>query len=106
MGDDFFEGKITLPIIITIIEANKINNSQDIALIKEIFLKNLSSSNKDAKDFELILELVKKYQSIKKSLDIANQHYQKAINSLTIFQDSTAKEHLKQILIYAFQRIS
>jgi len=106
LGDDFFEGKITLPIIITIIEANKINNSQDVALIKEIFLKNLSSSDKDAKDFELILGLVKKYQSIKKSLDIANQHYQKAVNSLTVFQDSIAKEHLKQILIYAFQRIS
>jgi octaprenyl-diphosphate synthase len=106
LGDDFFEGKITLPIIITIAEANKINNFQDISLIKEIFLKNLSSGNKDAKDFELILELVKKYQSIKKSLDIANHYYQQALNSLTIFQDSIAKEHLKQILTYAFQRIS
>ncbi len=106
LGDDFFEGKITLPIIITIAEANKVNNSQDIVLIKEIFLKNLSSSNKDAKDFELILGLVKKYQSIKKSLDVANHYYQQAVNSLTIFQDSIAKEHLKQILTYAFQRIS
>ena len=41
LGDDFFEGKITLPIIITIIEANKINNSQDVALIKEIFLNKI-----------------------------------------------------------------
>ena len=60
IGNDFFEGKVTLPIIKTYQKADL----QEKKFIEETFSKNMLDNNKNFDDFVKILALINKYQAL------------------------------------------
>ena len=102
IGGDFFEGKITLPIILALTKANE----TDFKTITELFSYNLQNQNTSEKNLILILDLLDKYNSINESKNIAHKFFISANQQLDIFPNSLAKQHLQHILQYASLRIS
>ncbi len=100
IGNDFFEGKVTLPIIITYKRANNSEKQK----IKEIFSQNLMSDAKDQDLLQEIIFLIRKYDALNIAKSKALSYHQKALDDLGIFPDSEAKEMLISLLDYAIGR--
>ena len=84
IGQDFYEGKVTLPIILTFQQANNIEKKY----LKSIFIKK----NRTKEDFNNIIELILKYKIIKQCYKKAEYFISLSSNSLSIFEDSKEKE--------------
>jgi octaprenyl-diphosphate synthase len=100
IGDDFFEGKITLPIIITYKKSSDLEKSR----IKEIFANNLISDEKSNESFVEMMDLIKKHDGIKDSFEKAVFYQKMAIENLEKFPDNEAKSMLLGILEYGIFR--
>ncbi|MDA9647448.1 polyprenyl synthetase family protein [Candidatus Pelagibacter sp.] len=96
VGQDFFEGKITLPIILLF---QKINLDEK-KLLVEIFKKEIRNNH----DFEKIIFMIKKYNIIKECYQKAQHYVNLASNSLVIFQDSKEKDILKSLTSFSLGR--
>ena len=96
IGNDFFEGKITLPIILLSQKANNLEKNQ----IKELF----SKKNRDEKNFQIILELIKKYNIVKECYKKAEHFINLASNSLSIFDDTKEKKILENLTSFSLAR--
>ena len=96
IGQDFFEGKITLPIILLFQKLNLVEKK----ILKETFNKELR--NKD--DFDKILSLIKKYKIIDECYQKAQHYINLASNSLTVFKDSKEKEIFKNLTSFSLTR--
>jgi len=83
IGNDFYEGKITLPVILL---SQQINNIEKQSL-KDIFKKNKRSEN----DLKFTLDLILKYKIIKQCYKKAEHFISLASSSLSIFPDSEEK---------------
>ncbi|MDC0851241.1 polyprenyl synthetase family protein [Candidatus Pelagibacter sp.] len=96
VGQDFFEGKITLPVILlfqkTILDEKK--------LLVELFKKDTRNSD----DFKKIISMIKKYNIIKECYQKAQHYINLASNSLIVFQDSKEKEILKSLTSFSLGR--
>jgi octaprenyl-diphosphate synthase len=101
VGNDFFEGKVTLPIILSVEKASV----EDKKIIADLFTKNLMGSEKSPNDLNKILELIKKYDGLKASRNLALEYHNLALSDLQIFKDSKAKEDLISILEYSSARL-
>ena len=96
IGQDFYEGKITLPIILLFQKANKDE--------KETLKKTFAKEERNQNDLNYTLSLIKKY-------DIVNSCYQKAkhyinlsSNSLSVFKDSEEKNILENLTSFSLSR--
>ena len=96
IGQDFYEGKITLPIILLFQKANKDE--------KETLKKTFEKEDINQNDLNYTLSLIKKY-------DIVNSCYQKAkhyinlsSNSLSVFKDSEEKNILENLTSFSLSR--
>ena len=96
IGNDFYEGKITLPIILLYQNTNDVEKIK----IKEFFTKK----NRDEKDFKAILELIKKYNIISQCYKKAEHFIDLASNSLSIFDNSDEKRILEQLTYFSLER--
>jgi len=96
IGQDFFEGKITLPIILLFQKLN----FEEKEILRNIFKK--IKRNKD--DFEKIISLINKYKIINECYQKAQHYINLASNSLTIFKDSKEKEILKNLTSFSLTR--
>ena len=96
IGNDFYEGKITLPIIVLY---QKANDAEKIK-IKEFFTKK----NRDEKNFKVILELIKKYNIISQCYKKAEHFIDLASNSLSIFDNSEEKRILEKLTSFSLER--
>mgnify|MGYP001276739151 FL=1 len=98
IGDDFKEGKITLPIILAY---GRSNNEE------KKFLQNVISNPKeDQNNFKLTKELLIKYKCIEDTLIRANHFADVAIDSLTIFNDNEYKEALIKLIETSVKRLA
>ena len=98
IGDDFKEGKITLPIILAY---GRSNNEE------KKFLQNVISNPKeDQNNFKLTKELLIKYKCIEDTLIRANHFADVAIDSLTIFNDNEYKEALIKLIDTSIKRLA
>ena len=96
IGDDFKEGKITLPIILAY---GRSKNEE------KKFLQNVISNPKeDQKNFKLTKELLIKYKCIEDTLIRANHFADVAIDSLSIFNDNEYKEALIKLIDTSIKR--
>ena len=96
IGQDFFEGKITLPIILLfqkleLIEKEKLN---------KIFNKKVRSKD----DFDITITLIKKYKIIEECYQKAQHYINLSSNSLTVFKDTKEKEILKNLTSFSLAR--
>ncbi len=98
-GDDFFESKVTLPIILCYRDAKE----QDRQKIEELFAKSYDGKATQ-QDLEQILEILNSYDSFGKSFEYAKVYHQKALESLKAIQDSLEKQHLVEIVNFALNR--
>ena len=96
IGNDFFEGKITLPIILLYQNVNDVEKIK----IKEFFAKK----NRDEKNFKVILELIKKYNIISQCYKKAEHFIDLASNSLSIFDNSDEKKILEKLTSFSLER--
>ena len=98
IGDDFKEGKITLPIILAFGRSNKQEKK---------FLKNvISKPQEDQNSFKLTKELLIKYKCIEDTLIRANHFADVAIDSLSIFKDNKYKRALIKLIETSIKRLA
>ena len=96
IGQDFYEGKITLPIILLF---QKLDNIEKINLIK-IFNKD----ERTKEEFNNIISLINKYKIIKDCYQKAQHYINLASNSLSVFNDSKEKDILKNLTSFSLSR--
>ena len=96
IGNDFYEGKITIPIILLFQKAN----SKE----KEDLKKTFSKTIRDEKDLNYILSLIKKYGIIKECHQKARHYINLASNSLIVFEESEEKSILKNLASFSLSR--
>jgi len=96
IGKDFYEGKITLPIILLFQKADDKEKER----LKEIFSKNVRSKD----DLEYSLSLIKKYEIIKACYQKAEHYINLASNSLSVFSDSEEKRILENLTFFSLTR--
>ncbi len=96
IGNDFFEGKVTLPIILLY---QKISNSEK-GEIKKLFLKNKRNDD----DFKYVLNLIKKNDIINDCYKKADYFINLASNSLSVFEETEEKNILKNLTSFSIKR--
>ena len=95
-GNDFYEGKITLPIILLY---QKVKKNEKIE-IEEIFKK----SKRSEQDFKKILSLINNYNIIFECYKKAEYFINLASNSLSVFEDSNEKNIFKNLTSFSLER--
>jgi len=96
IGNDFFEGKVTLPIILLF---QKINDDEK-KILKDFFIKD----NRDENDLKIVLELIKNYNVINECYKKAEHYISLASNSLNIFKNSIDKDILRNLTTFSLER--
>ena len=96
IGNDFYEGKVTLPIILLYQKAITNEKSE----LKKLFEKNQRSEE----DLKKVLLMIKKYNIISDCYAKAEYFINLASNSLSIFEESKEKEILKNLTSFSLER--
>jgi len=96
IGKDFYEGKITLPIILLFQKAN----NQEKEKLKNIFTKITRNEN----DLNYSLSLIKRYDVIKACYQKAQHYINLASNSLSVFHDCEEKNILENLTSFSLSR--
>ena len=96
IGKDFFEGKITLPIILLFQNINSVEKNK----LKNLFKKDTRSNE----DLNFTISLIKKYDIIKNCYKKAEHFINLASNSLTVFKDSDEKKILENLTSFSLER--
>ena len=96
IGKDFFESKVTLPVIIVFQKANPIERT---------FLKNLFKKNvKEKEDFNSVLKLIKKYNTLEATFKRAEYFVNVSFDALGIFENCEAKKVLQNLTGFSLNR--
>ena len=96
IGNDFYEGKVTLPIILLYQRAN---NEEKIVL-KKLFEKD----ERNEEEFKKVLLMIKNYNIISSCYTKAEYFINLASNSLSIFDESKEKDILKNLTSFSLER--
>ena len=96
IGKDFYEGKVTLPVILLFQKAN----NQEKEKLKDVFLKTI----REEKDLNFVLSLIKKYSVIKACYQKAQHYINLASNSLSVFNDCEEKNILENLTSFSLSR--
>ena len=96
IGDDFREGKMTLPVIISL-EASNLEE-------KSFWIKTIENLDQSSNDLNKAIELINKYNGITSTLALAKKYSMEAIKSLEIFPQSEAKLALESLASIAVNR--
>ena len=96
IGQDFYEGKITLPIILLFQKANKDE--------KEALKKTFAKEERNQNDLNYTLSLIKKYDIINSCYQKAKHYINLSSNSLSVFKDSEEKNILENLTSFSLSR--
>mgnify|MGYP001161495572 FL=1 len=96
IGKDFFEGKVTLPVILLYEKSNE----NERALLKSIF-KKIKRTHEDLK---LVISLMKKYKSIDECFKRGEHFSNVSFDALKIFRPSAEKNILQNIVSFCINR--
>ena len=96
IGDDFREGKMTLPVIISL----EASNPEE----KSFWIKTIENLDQSSGDLNKAIELINKYNGISSTLTLANKYSIEAIKSLEKFPPSEAKLALESLASIAVNR--
>jgi len=96
VGNDFYEGKITLPIILLFQQSNDSEKKQ----LENIFNKKIRSED----DFTEVLKLISKYKVISECYKKADHFINLASNSLSIFKNTEEKKILENLTSFSIER--
>ena len=96
IGQDFYEGKVTLPIILIFQQGNVIEKKY----IKDVFQKKERSKE----EFNNILDIISKYKIINQCYKKAEYFINLSSNSLSIFPESEEKQVLENLTTFSLER--
>ena len=96
IGQDFYEGKITLPIILLFQKANKDE--------KETLKKTFAKEERNQNDLNYTLSLIKKYDVINSCYQKAKHYINLSSNSLSVFKESEEKNILENLTSFSLSR--
>jgi len=96
IGNDFFEGKVTLPIILLYQKISDLEKS----ILKNLFIKK----KRDKEEFNYVLNLIKKNNIIQDCYKKADHFVDLASNALSVFEDSKEKKILKNLTTFSIER--
>ena len=96
VGNDFYEGKITLPIILLFQQSNELEREK----LKNIFIKNVRSED----DLSSVLKLISKYKIVSQCYKKAEHFINLASNSLSIFKNTEEKKILENLTSFSLER--
>ena len=96
IGKDFFEGKVTLPIIIVFQKANSIER----IFLTSIFKKDIRTND----EFEQVLKLIKKYKALEITFKRAEYFVNVSCDALGIFENSEEKRVLQNLTGFSLNR--
>ena len=95
-GNDFYEGKITLPIILLFQQSNESEKKELI----NFFNKDIRTR----KEFAIVLKLMSKYKIISQCYKKAQHFINLAKSSLVVFKKSKEKEILENLTSFSLER--
>ena len=98
VGDDFKEGKVTLPIILAYLRSNDYE--------KEFWKKTIRRLDQNKDDFSKAIEIINKYKCIEDTIERAKHFANIAKDSLGIFNDSEYKEILTNLVNSGLTRLN
>ena len=98
IGNDFLEGKITLPIILLFQKSNKIERQ----MLNKFFSQDMRNQN----DFNKTLDLINKYKIIEICKKRADYFSNVAADSLSIFEKNFTVEKLQELSFYIVNRLN
>ena len=96
IGNDFYEGKVTLPIILLYQKVDKFEKEK----LKSFFEKDI----REKQDLEHVLVLIKKNNIINECYKKAEHYINLASNSLSVFEESEEKNILKKLTSFSIER--
>ena len=96
IGNDFFEGKVTLPIIL-LYQKSKYSEKKE---LKDLFKKK----DRSVEDLKNVLLMIKKYNIIFECYRKAEHFINLASNSLSIFEPSKEKDMLQGLTSFSLER--
>ena len=96
IGQDFFEGKITLPIILLF---QKLDNKE-----KENLSKMFNKQVRTKDDLNNVISLINEYKIIQECYQKAQHYINLASSSLSVFKNSTEKDILKNLTSFSLSR--
>ena len=98
IGDDFREGKMTLPVI----RAVQCANAKD----AEFWHRVIVDRNQTDVDFETAISLIRKAGALDSTMDLARQYAKEAREALSLFPISPWRETLEDLADYVVERIN
>tara|TARA_Y100001958_G_C21197387_1_gene524534 strand:+ start:414 stop:1427 length:1014 start_codon:yes stop_codon:yes gene_type:complete len=96
IGKDFFEGKVTLPIIIVFQKSNLIERN----FLTKIFKKD----KRNKEDFDETLKLIKKYKALETTFKRAEYFVNVSYDALGMFENSNEKNILQNLTAFSLNR--
>ena len=96
IGNDFYEGKITLPVIILFQKSNETEREQ----IKKYF----TQETRVEEELNIVLSLIQKYDVINICKKRAEHFSNVSSDSLNIFKDSDIRKNLQELCFYLINR--
>ena len=96
IGKDFFEGKVTLPMIIIFQKGNK----EEKNFLKEI----MKQEKRTEKDFSNTLSLINKYKAVEATFKKAEYFVNVSYDALAIFPDNEDKKILQNLTSFSLNR--
>ena len=96
IGDDFREGKATAPVLLTLKDAN--------ADERAFWERTIVNGEQNDGDLEQALEIISKHDGFGKSLTLADDYKNKAIDALSIAPESPFKDQLIGLADYVIHR--
>jgi octaprenyl-diphosphate synthase len=96
VGDDFREGKITLPVIL----AYSASSQEE----KVFWIRTLAERQQHPDDLDVARTLMRKYNALSQTVHMAQRYCQKARHSLAGFRDSPAKTAMLELVDFCAAR--
>jgi len=98
VGDDFREGKMTLPVIRAVEAADKTE--------AEFWHRVIVEREQTEVDFETAISLLRKTGALDSTMELARQYAREAREALSVFEASAWRETLEDLADYVVERIN
>jgi octaprenyl-diphosphate synthase len=97
IGDDFREGKITLPVLTAFLAGDEVE--------KSFWVRTIEAQEQTDADFEHAMHLIARHDAIRATIDRAARFAQEAKTALEVFADTPIRKALAGVADYTVQRV-